>query len=232
MQQAQALAQQINAEGYQASTLPLLEIQPIELSSPFYAANTLIFVSANAAIFGLNQIEAAAVDLANTRLLAIGPATQTEIAKHGFVADAAESGFRSEELLDKLKSEGQVSPEFSLVCGEGGREFLEQGLREMGAQVNRLEVYRRISAEGVDSGLKELNQRDLPDLISLMNEESLNIFENAICRLGLEGWKNIPVVVSSSRIEKTAKDLGFIQVFCQTDPTESALIEFLTQFSN
>lgn len=231
IQQAQSLAQKLETEGYDASMLPLLEIKPVEPVSSVHAANTLIFVSANAVRFGLDQLESNCVDLSEKRLLAIGPATLAEIQRAGFSADIAESGFRSEELLDKLKSEDRLSNEFTLVCGEGGREFLEKGLRELGAQVNRLEVYRRAPAEGIDSSLTSLSQKSPPDLISLMNEESLQHFEKAISRLCLDDWKKIPVLVSSTRIQESAKELGFLKVFCQSDPTESALIQFLAQFS-
>jgi uroporphyrinogen-III synthase len=232
IQQAQSLALQLKSEGYQASMLPLLQIQPVELGTSIHAANTLIFVSANAVRMGLSQLESRGVELSGKRLLAIGPATRAEIEKAGFTAEISESGYRSEELLDKLRSEKEVTTEYTLVCGVGGREFLEKGLGELGALVNRLEVYRRVPSEDIESSLADLNQQTPPDLISLMNEESLWIFEMAISGLGLDHWKKIPVLVSSTRIQESAKQLGFIQVFCQPDPTERALIEFLAQFSH
>lgn len=238
--QANLLAERLDSLGYQTRLLPLMEIQRLELSNsilssskkaPIQIAETLIFISANAVRCSLDQLQSLGVDLSAKRMLAMGPATAAALSEKGFDSDMAESGFRSEDLLQKLNSEADAIEQVTVVCGEGGRDFLESGLSELGAAVNRLEVYRRQPSENIESALTELDQEARPDLISLMNQESLVLLDQAIQKLNLEHWKSIAVLVSSPRIQKIARDLGFLQVFCQSDPTENSLIGFLAQFS-
>lgn len=227
--QATQLAMKLKSLGYQSSVLPLIEIQQVNLKTPVRVADTLIFISANAVRCGLNQLMD--IDFSAKRILAIGPATAATLAGEGLDSDLAESGFRSEDLLQKLNLETNRPQQITLVCGESGRDFLEAGLRDSGITVNRLEVYRRCPSKNIEEALSDLDKSTRPDLLSLMNEESLKLLNQAISNINLEHWKSIAILASSPRIQQTAKDLGFLQVFCQTDPTESGLIDFLTQFS-
>ena len=199
--------------------------------SPVQIADTLIFVSANAVRCSLDQLRELGIDLSAKRLLAMGPATAAALSEKGCDSEMAESGFRSEDLLQKLNSEASPPQSITVICGEGGRGFLESGLSDLGAAVNRIEVYRRQPSEDIESVLAELDQEARPDLISLMNQETLLLLDEAIQKLNFQHWKSISVLVSSLRIQETAKDLGFLQVFCQSDPTENSLIDFLAQFS-
>jgi uroporphyrinogen-III synthase len=208
-----------------------MEIHQVALKQRVDVANTLIFVSANAVRCGVDQLLALSVDLSDRQLFGMGPATASALKKKGLSSDLAESGFRSEDLLERLNSESVQLREVSLVCGHGGRAYLEQELEEMGAIVNRLEVYRRLPAENIEVALMDIDQNARPDIVSIMNQESLMLLDRAITKLNLEPWKDIPILVSSKRIQESARDLGFLQVFCQADPTESSLVDFLTQFS-
>lgn len=229
--QASLLAERLSSLGYQSSLLPLMEIKSLKPKLPIQIAETLIFVSANAVRCSLDQLKDLDVELSTKRLLAMGPATAAALGEKGFDSDMAASGFRSEDLLQKLNSEANPPKLVTVICGEGGRDFLEAGLNDLGASVNRLEVYRRQPSENIENLLVELDQEGPPNLISLMNQESLILLDQAIQKLNFEHWKAIAVLVSSARIQKTARDLGFLRVFCQSDPTENSLIDFLAQFS-
>lgn len=229
--QSEKLVERLNGLGYNAQALPLMQIDEIQSELPASIADTLVFVSANAASFGIAQLQHLGVDLVNKRLISIGPATAAALQVLGLNSEVPEKGFRSEELLQMFAAESNLPDAVTLVCGRGGREYLQQGLGNMGVQVNRLEVYRRSPVEGIESALQDLEKTFAPQLISLMNQESLKLFDKALNTANLPQWKRIPVLVTSQRVQQSAKNLAFLQVFCQKDPTESSLIDFLTQFS-
>jgi|SaaInl5LU_22_DNA_1037371.scaffolds.fasta_scaffold07618_4 uroporphyrinogen-III synthase len=230
--QGAALAERLNALDFETNLVPLLEIVPLELKDPVNIAPTIIFISANAVRCALPSLRDLGIDLSTKNIFAMGPATAQAIQQMGLSVELAEAGFRSEDLLQKLQGIQTTDKKVTIICGMGGRGLLQDGLQAMGYQVNRLEVYRRMPAAGVQSALLNIEENKRPDIISLMNQESLKLLHQYIGELDLDSWKSIPVVVPSSRIDKTANDLGFLQVFCQLDPTESSLIDFLTQFSS
>jgi uroporphyrinogen-III synthase len=230
-EQASALAEKLNALGFKADILGLTEISTIEAEISTPVAPLVIFVSANAVRQGLPQLRAAGVDLSACSLNAIGPATAGALAAEGLISETPAAGFRSEELLAHLGKELSEHKEASIICGVGGRGYLKDSLEKQGLKVNRIEVYKRHPAKALKLEFEKYRSDNLPDIISLMNGEAVTTLNDLIEDFKLLEWKAVPVVVSSSRIQKIAKDSGFLTVFCQTDPTESSLIDFLSQFS-
>ncbi len=231
MEQASALAAKLDAQGYEADILALTEITILKVDIPTPLSPLLIFVSANAVRQGLPQLRAAGVDLSACSLNAIGPATARALAAEGLISEAPNSGFRSEELLDHLRTQLLEHTEVSIVCGSGGRGYLKELIERQGLKVNRLEVYRRHLAQDLSLAFQKIQTNEPPDLISVMNGEAIATLSSLVDGSNNSEWKDIPLVVSSSRIQKIAKESGFFTVFCQTDPTESGLIDFLSQFS-
>jgi uroporphyrinogen III methyltransferase / synthase len=79
---------------------------------------------------------------------AVGRATAAALAEHGIVADVVPGQAVSEALLDAL---GDVAGKRILVAtAQGARTVLPDGLRERGAEVDVLHVYRT-TAEPVDA---------------------------------------------------------------------------------
>lgn len=234
--QAIRLAERLDAQGYQSLILPLLEIQPLVPEVPVKLAPLVIFVSVNAVQQAVPQLKKAGVDLSGKKIMAIGPATATALAEQGFSAALADSGFCSEDLLALLQRQSgsdQLEQPLAatIVCGLGGRDFLESGLAAMGYEVERLEVYRRVAVPGITEKLRAIDSEGQPDLVSLMNQESLLLFAESLQNTGLSHWFAIPLLAASKRIADRARQLGFSQVLCQADPTENALMNSLSEFS-
>ena len=227
--QSDNLAKNLMAIGFDVSVLPLTEILPVPITDAALAP-ALIFVSANAVRQGIPQLRQQNVDLSNYALLAIGPATSAALASEGLIADAPASGFRSEEFLEYFDQKHTECKEVTLICGVGGRPYMQEELESRAVSVNRLEVYRRAEPSGLSEGFEKIVNSG-PWVISIMNTEALATFSRLIELSGNAAWKGYPIVVSSSRIQKIAHQLGFLQTYCQSEPTENGLIEFLTEFS-
>lgn len=232
-EQSEKLAEKLANIGFDALTLPLVEILPIDITEELpdnRLAPTLIFVSANAVRCGVSQLRQQNIDLSQYALLAIGPATSAALAKEGLIADAPSSGFRSEEFLAYFDQQHSQRKEVTLVCGVGGRPYLQEELHSRGVSLSRIEVYRRAEPSGLNEDFQKIVNA-APGIVSIMNAEALATFSQLIDLSGNMAWKHYPLLVSSPRIQETAQQLGFLQIYCQSEPTESALIEFLTEFS-
>ncbi|MDX1802669.1 MAG: uroporphyrinogen-III synthase [Alcanivorax sp.] len=149
--QAGALCQQLQAVGFTVQHQPALEIEPLPVSAAerrllmdldhFHA---VCFTSANAARLALDAMS----DLwpqwpVGLHWLAVGRATAAELQRWQLPATVPAQGFNSEALL-ALPCLQHLQEKRVLLCrGEGGRALLEQTLRERGAEVLSLVLYRR-----------------------------------------------------------------------------------------
>lgn len=144
--QSHRLAELVRREGGEPILFPTLEIAPLQPSNAqvehLAASDTVIFVSANAALHGYPILK----HLADTdkRIVAIGDATRRALEALG-CAEAYSPGDRpsSEELLKAPFLKDAGGRHICIVRGRGGRETLKQTLESRGARVYYLECYRR-----------------------------------------------------------------------------------------
>ena len=187
--QADDLVQAIESQRGDAIRFPVIEARPLAQADVSATAGTLqtpdivIFVSVNAVRFGLDH--AGDADIA-----VVGPTTAREVAQRGReVSIRSPDGFNSEQLLETAELQDVAGKVVRIIRGNGGRGLLASTLRERGATVEYLEVYRR----------------DLPD-----HEPSAVA---ALCDLalllpadGLEYLGKTRLVTPASRVIKAAND--------------------------
>ena len=183
--QQQALLDAIEDAGGEALGLPLLAIEPVseteakdqlrENLARLHEYDIVVFISANAASFGVPQIAQSDANISpGAKILAVGAATAREAAillDRPVHSPAPGSG--SEQLL-KMSQLGDVKGrKIAIFRGEGGRELLAAELRKKGAQVDYFEVYRRAPAPGAADKLEVLLRNGLPDFVILTSAEAL-----------------------------------------------------------
>lgn len=142
---ARELIDAVTAAGGEALPFPVIDILPrgadaiaADLAA-MPAADIAVFVSRNAVAHGL-----AALTTSPARVAAIGPATAGALAAAGRPADIVpRQGFDSEHLLAEPAFHDVAGKRIRIVRGEDGRELLARTLRERGAAVDYLAVYRR-----------------------------------------------------------------------------------------
>jgi uroporphyrinogen III methyltransferase / synthase len=149
--QASGLAARLEALGAEVVQAPAIRIQPLPFDPPDLAAyDTVCVTSAN----GVERLLPGDVRaLHGVRVAAIGPATVAALRARGIVADVVPGEAVSESLLRAL---GDVQGRRILVAtAEGARDVLPDGLREGGARVDVLHLYRTapqpVAADGVRS---------------------------------------------------------------------------------
>lgn len=223
--QGDRLVDGIRALGGDAQHIPFLAIQPVDdLSGLKNIANRLteyracIFISANAVNVAWPTLSAAHPDGWPSAVAAatVGPGSAAALKSHHIpLVVLPERNFDSEGLLaapffEQRHCRGQA---FVLIRGEGGRDFLAQSLRERGARVDEVAVYRR---QLHPAALQELQIWCIvgtePGVLLVSSSESLQrVMSAASADLAL-ALKACPVLAPHPRIAEAARQLGWTRV--------------------
>ena len=204
-------------EGIFSSSLPLLEMEPVSASATMrkviehldrYCA--VIVVSKPAARMGLALIAPAWPRLPHLQWFSVGAATAQVLREHGLQVSFPTQGDDSEALLAMESLRQAISrPDARVLIlrGEGGRELLAERLREQGASVDYLEVYRR-SLPPYAPGV--LSERIAAERLNGLVVSSGQGFEH-LRQMAGEAWPalaRLPLFVPSSRVAEMARLAG------------------------
>jgi uroporphyrinogen-III synthase len=237
--QACRFCELVEAGGGKAVRFPTMEIRGLNpVGSPLADAKRLkrfdwmIFISANAVYFALKACNNALFVPPNLKVAAIGQATAAALEQSGMRVDLVPvARFNSEEFLTLPEMQAVAGQRFLIIRGQGGREVLAETLRQRGAAVAYLEVYRRLRPTvDIHDCLKRWRGTGI-DAVTIFSGESL---VNFIAMLGDEGmgWaREIPLVVAGERIAAQAEAAGFKKVILASNATDWALFEALAKVS-
>ena len=211
--QLEELSALVEQAGGRAVPFPLLKIEPVTPDASRCAAvqqgtyRIAIFVSRNAVLLGapcLQQGEGRFPP--QLTILAVGAATARELAALGADVRHPERA-DSEGVL--AMAEAQVAPgtRILIVRGVGGREMLADTLRERGAVVDYLEVYRRIPYPWTSAELGACLSQESVRLVTVTSAESLEHFHRLLT--GCDGVATPAMMLSSKRLTDLARDLGY-----------------------
>ena len=210
-----ALAETLAGQGIFSSCLPLLEIAPLPVSDKIRRAiarlprcNAVIVVSKPAARIALDL-------LGNSSSLAmpwfsVGAATAQILSDHGLDVSFPADGDDSEALLQvrQLREAiAQPAARVLILRGEGGRELLAERLREQGASVDYLEVYRRDLPQYAEAALPARIQAErLNGLVVSSGQGFAHLHQMAG-----DAWPalaQLPLFVPSPRVAEMARAAG------------------------
>ena len=205
--QADGLVQAIEAHGGTAIRFPVIEARPLPRDEVIATAGTLqiphiaILVSGNAVRYGLRFVGDAAIAV-------VGPATALSVEKSGGKVDIrSPDGFNSEQLLATPELQDVAGKVVRIIRGNGGRELLASTLRERGAVVEYLEVYRRVLPDYEAPELADLVARwragDI-DVVTVMSVETLRHLVELLPAEGLDYLGKTRLVTPASRVIKAA----------------------------
>ena len=206
----------------------LLAIQ--KTLSNLEAFDGLIFISANAVNFALKANGGKIGQLKTRQIAAIGKATANALAMAGLCVDLLpENNYNSEALLALPEMQQIQGQQLLIVRGVDGREELANTLRDRGADVHYLNVYKRIipSINNADI-IASLEQNKL-DVITATSGETLH---NLLIMLGVAHHQQLftlPLVVVSDRIKQIAVELGFKRIAVANSPSDEAILATINQ---
>ena len=208
--QSEHLCKLITEKSGQPVRLPVIDIVEIDDNSALLTClthldefNLAIFISANAVEKTLPTLLAQRNLPPQLQLISIGKRTTDTLKAWGLTALCPASPFNSEAVLempqlDKTKIRGK---KIVIFRGEGGRELLAETLRQRGAIVDYVNVYRRVQPP-TPAWLANTKV----DIITVTSNEGL---QNLFAMFSGQPWrKNTPLVVMSERIRGAALKLG------------------------
>ncbi|WP_347928314.1 uroporphyrinogen-III synthase [Pseudomonas helvetica] len=225
-------------KGIFSSSLPLLEIEPIPVSETMreviqgmdrYCA--VIVVSKPAARIGVDLLDRYCSQSLRLKWFSVGAATAQILQDHGLDVSFPVEGDDSEALLELTplrEAIARADARVLIMRGEGGRELLAERLREQGASVDYLELYRR--------GLPRYAEGALPERIRAERLNGVVVssgqgFEH-LRQLAGSAWPELarlPLFVPSPRVAEMALAAGAQTVVDCRGASAAALLTALRE---
>lgn len=238
--QAAPVCRLLDEAGARVLRFPALAIEPVEHSADVGHAlaildqqHLLVFTSANA-VTGLRELLARQerpmpVDIP---CAAIGRRTGELLRQIGMRhVTVAPPPHDSEALLAQPAMQQVGERPAMLVTGEGGRGLLSSSLRERGAEVTELVVYRRVMPTADPAPLRSWLAEGRVDVALVTSAEAL---ENLLALSGEDQRDALlatDIVTVSTRIAEAARKRGFNGAIIETEPGDTALVQGVIRWS-
>ncbi|SIT69532.1 uroporphyrinogen-III synthase [Ectothiorhodosinus mongolicus] len=238
--QAEPFCQMITAHGGIAHRCPAMAItagsNPKAIDQWVEKLETVdlaIFVSPNAVEYGLREIYRRRTDLPDSmRLATVGQKSAQALVRNGLCVDICpDSGFDSEALLTEPVLQQVEGQQVLIFRGNGGRDLLGATLRNRGARVDYVEVYRRILPPVSQQQMAPLKNGEI-DVIAVTSAELLN----NLCALIPDDlhvfFLQQALVTGCERISEKARALGFSgSIISAENPSDEAMLNALKKWA-
>lgn len=238
--QAGSLCDGIAALGGQAFAFPLLEIVELpdtpELATALAgldSAALAIFISPNAAAFGLRRVLAQRVWPASLAVAAVGQGTASALRELGIPRVVVPvSGFDSESLLacPELSAEVLAGRTVLLFKGEGGRELLAATLTERGATVLPAPCYRRLPPAGEVGELRALAAAGRLHGLVVSSSEAVRHLDALLAPADHALLETCVIFCPHPRIAAAAAAVGAKKI-CLTSPGDAGILAGLSEYN-
>ncbi len=211
-EQASQLRIALEIAGATVIEAPAIRIEPLDQEPLRRALGQLamyrwvIVTSRNAVDLlwtALRELGLDARALANAKLCAVGPATADALLAHGLAVDVVPDRYVAEGVIEKLRERADVRGSRVLFArAAGARELLPAALREMGAAVDEIEIYRAVPDLSGLATLSEALDAGTVDLVTFTSASTVRHFVDALgpARAGtIRGASIGPVTSNAAR---------------------------------
>jgi uroporphyrinogen-III synthase len=231
------LAASLSDVGVFSSSLPLLEIEALPVTPEQQAVwadlgryCAVIVVSKPAARLGVQRLER---HWPRLPWFSVGAATAQVLADQGLDVHYPPSGDDSEALLALpalREAVARTDARVLILRGEGGRELLAERLREQGASVDYLELYRRF-LPAYDPGvlMQRIQLERLNGLVVSSGQGFLHL--QALAGSDWPQVARLPLFVPSPRVYEMARAAGAEKVVDCRGASAAALLVALRSHS-
>lgn len=234
--QASELADRLAKLGADVIEAPAVHIEPLDPAPLRTALGLLgdyqwvIFTSRNAVEIVWGELLALGLDsraFAGTNLVAVGPATAGALAERGIVADLIPERFVAEGVVDALRGRGDISGARVLYPrAEGARDVIPDELRDLGAEVAAIPIYRSVPDPAGVRTAREALESGSADVITFTSSSTVRYFVES---LGIDAARRATVVSMGPITSETARALGLEVAAEAREATIDALVEAVVQ---
>lgn len=245
--QGSPLCALLREHGFSVTHVPVMEIAPLEspeqteaikkVFSNLTRISGLIFVSVNAAEMALPWLQKYPPPRL-ARRFAVGKTTAAYLDKHA-KGEAnviyPRTDMSSEGLLAliNLQADHVKGKHLLIVRGEGGREMIAEVLRERGAHVESVELYRRFvpmeNAKALQQALPEADYvlinsaESLENMLAMLNESA----DKSPDAFSGNALLDKTIVVPGKRVADVASQAGFNNILIADNATDEAIVKVL-----
>ena len=188
--QASTLSELLASEGADVIEMPATKIESIDGSEVDAVIGRLasyqwvIFTSQNGVRLFWDALRRHGLDsraLGSSKVAAVGPVTGDALLDRGIAVDVSPERFVAEALLDALRERDDVrGSQVLYAAAEGARDVLQAGLTELGAIVDRVNLYRSVpDGAGADDVRTRLLDGDV-DLVTFTSASAVRAFVTTV----------------------------------------------------
>jgi uroporphyrinogen III methyltransferase/synthase len=227
--------------GADVCELPTIEIQPVEDHGELDRAiermdlyGWLMLTSQNAVSAFFDRLEQCGFDarfLSSTQCAVVGEATAEVLALQGIRADLIPKRHTAEGLLEMIDERGIDLSRVKILfpCSNLSRQLLPDGLRERGAEVDRVVAYQTVEPKYTDEQIIEALS-PVPDLVTFTSSSTVS---NLLSILGKAGKRDLISDLAAASIgpitSETAREAGFAVRVESSEPTIDAFIRSIAE---
>lgn len=238
--QAAPFAEALRAQGAGVLIAPAIELLPPRTFAPLDRAiarlgayDALIFTSANGVAHFFGRLGAKGVDvreLKGVEVIAIGPATAAAVEARGLRVAMVPEEFRAEGIIEALSRRDVRGARVLIPRATVARDVLVKALRERGADVEVVPVYRTVrSREGAAEVRAALRSGRL-DLVTFTSSSMVTSFAALFRgRRDARLLRRVPVAAIGPITAATARQEGFRVVVMPKTYTVGGLTEAIVR---
>jgi len=236
--QAAALVQAIRAAGGTAFEFSALDVEAVSLdalSEPLARlaeADIAIFISPNAAQFGMATIRAGGTLPQAIEVFAVGPGTARALQAQGVGGVITPDGQDSEALLALPQLNAVAGKRVVIVRGVGGRALLADTLAARGAQVTCMECYRRVRPQADAAPLLARWQAGGIDAVTVTSAETLHNLAALLGEAGVPLLAATPLFAPHEKIAEAARRFGIARVIATSGGDDGLVDGLVNWFRN
>jgi len=220
-EQASGLAARLQALGARVVLAPAIRTEQVDADLPDLGGFDLLCLTSPTGVARLFDLVRDARDLAGPRIAAIGPGTAAALRAGGIDPDIVPARSNAEGLVEALA--GVAVRRVLIARAEEGRAVLPDALRERGADVEVLALYRTI-AEPLSDGDRTAALE--ADLLVFASSSAVRAFHAAAGTLGGSSIASIGPATSA-----TIRELGGEVLIEASEHTPDGLIGAILQAS-
>ena len=236
-EESAALATVLSDVGIYSSSLPLLDIEPLPITPDQQALLrdlgrycAVIVVSKPAARLALQQLDR---QWSEMPWFSVGAATAQVLADQGYTVHYPHTGDDSEALLELpalREAIARPAARVLILRGEGGSELLAERLRERGASVDYLELYRRfLPAYEKGALVQRIQLERLNGLVVSSGQGFLHL--QALAGADWPQVAQLPLFVPSPRVQEMARAAGAEKVVDCRGASAAALLVAIRSYT-
>ncbi len=192
----------------------------------------LIFTSVNgveAFFYRMDQLGKDARWLANVKTGVIGPATYRTLEERGIKADFMPSAFTSAGLLAEIKTNRIKDKKILLPRADIADKQLSDGLKELGAFVDEVAVYRTVATRTGQARKRELLLKDGIDAITFTSASTVTGLLRGLSKQDISKIK-AKIACIGPKTAEAAESAGLKVDIIAAESTTESLVEAVEQY--